>query len=444
MRIGAPKSRIKRPLGTLSWRHSASFSPASLSAVKYFLDARTITGISDGANITAASWVDQSLSARGALVTATAAIYRATQGPAGGACVEFDGSTSVCVSPAFSMAAPQRVFLLAKPLANTNQKYLFDGVALNQAPMVFGGTSNGVNSGSVGALGISFGANPKTQTVETGIWSFYDATFNGAISTIQVASEVIKTDTTLATTTVTGVTLGAPGNQLGGFFANLQIAAVVICDSTLTSPQATQIRNWMFGLNVTNRKLVHCGGDSLTLGQNSTAGNEYPTLLVPLLTGGATTWNKWNNGNGGATISGMETTAQTFTDPFQNMYARSVVVGWAGTNDIAAGTLGATAAAALATWCSARRTALADKIVILDCIARGPLTAPQQTERLAFNAALAANGAPTWDALVKVSLDARLSNSADLTYFSADGIHLTDAGYAVVAGLVAPAVNGFG
>lgn len=431
-------------LGGVGSKHATLFSPSSLTAVKYFLDARTITGITNGSNITTASWTDQSKSALGALVTATNAIYRSTQGPNGGSCVEFNGTTSVCVSPAFSISAPQRVFLLAKPIASANQKYLFDGVAINQAPMLYGTPSSGVNSGSVSSLGISFSNTTKTRTVEDGVWSFYDGVFNGASSTIRVANEVIKTDASLSTTTLTGATLGAPGNQLGGFFANLQIAALVICDSTLTAPQATSIRNWMSSFNIANRKLIQCSGDSLTFGSFSSAGNDYPSLIVPLLTGGSTTWNKWNNGNAGDTIANMETKAQTFVDPFQGMFTRSVVVGWAGTNDLAAGTSGATAAAALATWCTARRSAGADKIVIMDCIARGNLTAPQQTERLAFNAALAANGSPTWDTLVKLSLDSRLSNSADTTYYNADTIHLTDAGYAVVANLVAPAVNAFG
>lgn len=421
-----------------------AFSPASLTAVKYFLDARTITGISDGSNITTASWTDQSSSNRGALATATNAVYRATGGPGGGAAVEFNGADSVCISPAFSITTPQRVFLLAKPIVNANQKYLFDGVALNQAAILFGGTSSGLNSGSTGALGITFGNTTKTQTAEVGIWSFYDVVFNGAASTVQVANEILKIDAAVVAATVGGVTLGAPGNLLGGFFANLQIAAAIVCDSTLTGPQAAQIRTWLAGFSIATRKLVNCDGDSLTFGSFSTAGNDYPNQMLTLLTGGVTTWNKWNNGNAGDTIANMETKAQTFTDPFQNMFARSVVIGWAGTNDLAAGTAGATAATALATWCTARRTALADKIVVLDCIARGTLTAPQQTERLAFNAALAANGSPPWDTLVKVSADARLSNSADTTYFNADTIHLTDLGYGVVASLVAPAVNAFG
>lgn len=421
-----------------------AFSPKSVSAVKYFLDARTIVGITDGSNITAASWTDQSQSNRGALATATAAVYRATQGPAGGACVEFNGTTSVCVSPAFSVTTPQRVFLLAKPIVNANQKYLFDGVAIDQAAMVYGGTSNGLNSGSTGALGIKFANTNKTQTAEVGIWSFYDVVFNGASSTVQVANEILKTDATVVTATIGGVTLGAPGNQLGGFFANLQIAAVIVCDSTLTGPQATQIRTWLAGFNIATRKMFQADGDSLTFGTNSSVGNDYPNQMLALLTGGATTWNKWNNGNAGDTIANMETKAVTFTDPFQNMFTRSVVIGWAGTNDIAAGTAGATAATSLATWCTNRRTAGADKIVIFDCIARGTLTGPQQTERLAFNAALAANGTPPWDALVKLSLLSQMSNSADTTYFSPDLTHLTDLGYGVVAGAGAPIVNGFG
>ena len=51
-----------------------------------------------------------------------------------------------------------------------------------------------------------------------------------------------------------------------------------------------------------------------------------------------------------------------------------------------------------------------------------------------------ANWATYADALADLGANANLQNSANLTYFNADGVHLTDAGYAVVTSIIDAAI----
>jgi lysophospholipase L1-like esterase len=67
---------------------------------------------------------------------------------------------------------------------------------------------------------------------------------------------------------------------------------------------------------------------------------------------------------------------------------------------------------------------------------------PNNTLRQDLNTLLKANFGSYANVLVKLDEASELSNSANATYFQADGVHLTDAGYAVVGGLVQTGLAG--
>lgn len=441
-RLGAGFGRA----GALRRKAAIAFSPGTLSAVKYWIDAGLITGVTDGSNITTAKLVDQSLSALGALATATATIYRANGGN-GKPAVEFDGSTSVIVSPTFSVATNRREFIVLKPIAFTNQHYLSDGGALDQGSLF---ASNGT------AFGQAFAANTLGTPVplwggwENGVYVLIDLVTNGASSSLQVSGQTLKTGNITTAGTKTKATLGAPGNLLGGFFGNLQVAEYIIADSTLTAPQATQIRNYLLAKHaIVTRKFLICDGNSLTLGTGSTGGtNGWPVQIIPLLTGGSGTWRVLNNGVGGQVTTAMDTQASTgganTTDGYLGFYARTVVVGWEVSNDIIAGTSAATAYSNYTTfWANRLAANAAAKRVAVTCMKRTDMTGPQETARQTVNANILANWPTFADALIDPTADARLNDPTNLTFF-ADGIHLTDAGYAIFSGLMATAINAFG
>lgn len=428
------------------------FNPGSLTAVKYWLDAGTIAGVADGAAITAAKWVDQSLSAKGALATATNGIYRAVGGT-GKPAVEFNGTTSVCVSPALSVATPRRVFLVAKYLGSLavgsqTQKFVLDGGALNQGSLIW-------DSGPAAAGGYA-AVDADSQNSGTALFAglenigyLFDMIANGASSSLQVSNQTLKAAAFANAATYTAITLGAPGNLLGGFFGNQQVAELIVCDSTLTGPQATQIRSYLIAKHsIITRKLLICDGNSLTVGQGSTGGvNGWVTQIAPLLSGGAAAWNILNNGTSGQTTPQMDTQASpgggiATTDVRLGFYAKTIVTGWEITNDILTNSVSAaTGFANVQAFFNHRRAAsAAAKLVVMTCLPRTTITGANETARQTINANIVANFATFADAILDVASLPNLTDPTNVTYY-ADGTHLTDAGYAIIAAALAPILN---
>ncbi|WP_079570781.1 SGNH/GDSL hydrolase family protein [Bradyrhizobium erythrophlei] len=418
---------------------AAAFSPGSLTGVKYWLNAGSITGVADGGSVTAAKWVDGSLSVKGALASATGLIYRANGGqPA----VEFDGTASVAVSPTVSIAANRRVFVVFKSLgvngSGLNPHYIIDGAALNQ------GAINYSNSDiEYAGIGLDGGSVAQTVCIQQNKPSLIDAVFNGASSSLQVDGQTVQAGTSTAST-YTAITIGAPGNQLAGYFTNIQVLELIVCDSTLTAPQATQIRTYLNSkYSLVTPKAIWCLGDSLTYGTNAVNPiGGYPSQLQAAYGMAASVLNY---GVAGTTVAQIDANSATYNDLDPKYFTRSVYVGWGGTNDIQAGTSGATTHASLVTMFNNRRAAMpTEKLVVVTCMARGPFTGAQETERLALNTLIRANWATYANALVDVTTDARLQTPTNTTYFAGDTIHLTDAGYGVVMGMVKPVIDGFG
>ncbi len=425
----------------------ASFSPGSLTAVKYWLNAGTITGVSDGGAVTAAKWVDQSLSANGALAAATALTYRAS-GPNSKPTVEFDGSTSLATSPTFaSLNTPRRIFCVFKNLDNTQgSKYFLDGQATNTNVMALDGSNSifwGFDSDGSG--------NHKWQGGElTNPAYVADGLYNGASTTITSNNEILITNSGGPSAAITAITLGAPGGHNAGFFAHIQISELIVCDSTLTGPQATQIYGYLYAkYALTTKKLFIGDGDSLTFGTGSSVpggSSAYPGQLQLLLAGGATTWIIQNQGSAGTTISQIDSNAAALTDPICGYYTRTVIAGWGGTNDLGNGSTGAATYTALQTYFANRRASNASsKLVAMTIIARGDgsWTGAMETERLAFNTSLRNNHAFA-DGFVDLANDTRLQTPSNTTYYAGDQLHLVDAGYGVVASLMQPVIDAFG
>jgi lysophospholipase L1-like esterase len=424
------------------------------SAIQYWLNAGTITGVADGSNIAASNWVDGSQSNLGALATATNAIYRAT-GANGKPTVEFNGSTSVCVSPAMSVATPRRVFMVMNYLGAVasgaqDSKYIFDGGALDQGSLLFA-ASNAAAGGYAAIDG-------DTLSSGAALWAglenrnyLVDVVVNGASSTIQVDSQNTKTGNFTHAATYTAMTLGAPGNQLSGYFGNLQIAELILCDGTLTAAQATQIRNYLNAkYSLLTRNFLICDGNSITSGTGSTNGtNGWPVQIAPLLTGGSSKWFIQNNGVGGQTTPQMDTLASPgggagTTDVRLGFYTKTIVTGWEITNDIVTNNVSAaTGYSNIVTFFNHRRSAnAAAKLVVMTCLPRTTITGANETTRQTINSNITTNWASFADAVLDVANLTHLTDPTNATYY-ADGTHLTDAGYAVVAAALAPIVNGF-
>lgn len=196
---------------------------------------------------------------------------------------------------------------------------------------------------------------------------------------------------------------------------------------------------------ITPQKLVLFVGNSLTYGTTASSGGGtmtgtvYPAVAMTTLT--ASGFVGLNFGTSGKT--GTQFLSEGFYyDGLGGPVRNSVLVYWEITNDLANGASAATTYANVVSFCRSRRGA-GFKVIVLTCLPRS--TSPTfETNRLAVNANIVANWQTFADGLCDVGANATIGAAGsqnNTTYYNADKTHLTDAGYALVAGLVANSVN---
>jgi len=187
---------------------------------------------------------------------------------------------------------------------------------------------------------------------------------------------------------------------------------------------------------------VFFDGNSLTVGSGSTGGFDYPNRVMARIGGG---WWWRNVAVSGTRTPDLDGRAPTAIDArWDAGSAPHVVVIWEITNDLKLGASRAAAYQNIVTYCR-RRKAAGWKVIVLTVLPRTQVGLPAtfEADRQAINAELRQHWRDYADALVDVGANPTLGpdgSQANLTYYW-DGIHLTDAGYAVVAGMVAPALE---
>jgi len=138
----------------------------------------------------------------------------------------------------------------------------------------------------------------------------------------------------------------------------------------------------------------------------------------------------------GKTVAQMVSTAAADIDPLLVSGQTNTIVIWGGVNDNASSTA-QQIYDNLAAYCTARKSAGWSRVIVcteIDAVSSG-WTAKYQ----ALNTLIRDNH--SWaDAVADLGADARLQDNSNLTYYDADRIHLTTAGYAVVAGIVGPSL----
>lgn len=235
------------------------------------------------------------------------------------------------------------------------------------------------------------------------------------------------------------VTIGS--RDAGGVPLNGDSATGLVFGSALTTPQRQGWENFLLSKYAINParllNLVICDGNSLTLGLFSSTGHDYPSVLSNLLGYG---WSKFNFGVGGQTTEQMNADAATQVDPLFQSSGRTlqIVVFWEGRNSMVPTGGNETPAqsySATTTYVQGRRAAGFKVIVCTIIDDQGSDDAGFTANQIAYNNLAVANTAGA-DLIVRLDQDSRLSDATNATYFNADKIHLTDAGYAVVAALV--------
>ena len=164
-----------------------------------------------------------------------------------------------------------------------------------------------------------------------------------------------------------------------------------------------------------------------------------------------------NLGVSGQTMTQMITTGTSNVDPLFGNNTRRMI-GWGGTNDLAiGGDSAATLYANIVTYANARKAA-GWKVILIGILPRGAgAGASFETRRTTVNASLRADfatptaftniytGAAYADYFIDLEGDADIGQSGDELNptFYTDEIHLTNAGYAIVAGYAKNALSFF-
>lgn len=200
----------------------------------------------------------------------------------------------------------------------------------------------------------------------------------------------------------------------------------------------------------TSYRQVICTGDSQTAGMGLTAGvNDYLTQLnALLLANDAPEYRCWNVG-----VGGYQTTDLIANDPIHvdtkivKRGSLNIVVVWAGTNDLGAGTSAAQTWINLQTIGAARRAAGADLILIATTLSRTHAgdVASYNVQRNILNGLIRNGWTSTFDGIVDIASDPNMGyDGAETngTYFqSIDLIHITATGAGVFAAMVQAAIQ---
>ncbi len=176
----------------------------------------------------------------------------------------------------------------------------------------------------------------------------------------------------------------------------------------------------------TRSVVIH--GDSLAMGTGSETYKPISTLITNR------TGSRWHNvsADGGLIFAPCMTAANLALLKGVN---EGLAILWLGTNDIIPGTkTGLQTAASLAAYSDTLRTA-GMKVVV--CTLQS--FAANNVERLACNTQIAVDTSH-YDAIADLAADPALDDSTDTTYYTSDGVHLMDAGYAAAAAVISTAM----
>ncbi len=140
----------------------------------------------------------------------------------------------------------------------------------------------------------------------------------------------------------------------------------------------------------------------------------------------------------GSTIANLITRGAT-TDALIKSGAVNTLVVWIGVNSVAVGA--AQIYADMQTYIAARKAAGWNKVILCSEIDGQSSMDWHNTVWPALNALLYADHSFA-DGFADLGADARLQNALDTTYYNADKIHLTTAGYDIVASIISPILAG--
>lgn len=279
-------------------------------------------------------------------------------------------------------------------------------------------------------------------------WYHIVAIRNKTAQTISIIVNAGTADTaTYATSGNAGagpVRIGADGQITPAFHVDGIVDEVGMWKKVLSAEEITTRYNggsgntYPFDGAAITSGIVIYDGNSMTDGSLSI----YPQTATNLLTG---SWFHYNFGvSGQTTIEMIEDGVAQIDSIYDATASANVVVFWEVTNDLKLGATREDAQARMVTYCQARQLA-GFKVVVGTILPRTQVGLPEtfEADRIAINAYIRESYATFADAVADVAGDSRIGDagdSNDTTYYT-DGVHMTTAGYNIVAGIVAAAIE---
>lgn len=258
-----------------------------------------------------------------------------------------------------------------------------------------------------------------------GVYGIY---VNSVLDSSSTNDQTITSDSDLIGTVLTGA------QSWGGV-----VTALALYDTVLTASQNVKVANSIHYINTgAYANQVIFDGNSMTDGSTSS----YPATTVAALTG---TWYSRNFGVSGQTTTQMISDGVSQIDPFyDSRVTNNVLVAWETTNELKLGVSATDAYNNLVAYCRARKNA-GFKVVVPTILPRSESGTPEDfnTKRATVNTNIRNNYASFATAIADVAANTDIGEDGDsenATYY-ADKVHMTTAGYNIVAGIVATAIN---
>lgn len=295
---------------------------------------------------------------------------------------------------------------------------------------------------------VSTSLGATTTQLTSGLKTNARFLFNGTSSKIRIGSNS-EASSSIGTQAAGMFTLGA--NPSGSGAAYLHTSDIIILTSAVDAGYAAKrdaVEAFLAKYNTTASVAppsIKFDGNSMTYGVGSTTDNDYPSQTVKTL-GRTVTW--YNYGVSSRTIPTAitdATGANGLDYVAGGVNQKNIVVYWDGTNDLYGGANATTTYNNLVTYLNARK-AKGETLIVLTCLPRSGGGTPGgfEAERQSYNTLIRNDGTGVGYTVVDVAADSRIGDagdSDDTTYYG-DKVHMTDAGYAIVAGMVKTALQG--
>ncbi len=148
--------------------------------------------------------------------------------------IQFDGTSDLMSSPAFTRAAPSTVFMVVRPDSWTANDYLFEaGTAGSFACLQRTATPH---------MSMLSGAFLDNGNLAVGAFGLVTCIFNGVSSVFQVQSTAETTGDSGASA-ANGFTIGARPTTTG--FSNITVMEVVVMDGVASTPQRDEFKAYV-------------------------------------------------------------------------------------------------------------------------------------------------------------------------------------------------------